>query len=471
MTDLDTNLWAGFDRQPADGILADGRPIGDRSAERATTFDHDAEAAVLGACLLDPRILDELPPLTVADFHKPQHGLVWESIQDMHDDGTKIDPVTVAAHMHDAGTLMRAGGGPFLHDLMQAVPTAANGSYYALRVAEMTRRRDLTVFAARASRITATPIDADAQLDELRRQLDLLDSDDSDDGPVHWNDMITEGLNAIEESGNPELNRGIATGLGDLDALLKGLRPGDVIIVAGRPGSGKSTLVTQIATHAALDNKLPTLVCSLEMRRPEIYNRIVSARLSIPLKNLNTGILDDTEWTKLAVQAGVTSEAPLWFDDNTSHTLTSISGLARRWKRRHGLKLLAIDYLQLIGTGPAENRQAAVSELSRKLKVLAFQLDIPIVLAAQLNRGPEQRADKVPMISDLRESGSIENDASVIILVHREEASDPKTIRKGEADLIVAKHRHGPQGVIPVAAQLHLSRFASMAGQDFYGRR
>lgn len=466
----DTSIRPAFERQPADGILADGRPIGDRTASHAATYDHDAEASVLGACLIDSRILDELPPLTAADFHKPHHGLVWEALAELHADGARIDPVTVAAHMADAGTLIRAGGGPFLHDLMEAVPSAANGGYYALRVTEMTRRRELAVFGARVSQVTATPIDADAQLEEIRRQLNLLDDTDGDEGPVVWNDMITEGMNAIEESGNPALNRGIASGLGDLDQLLKGFRPGDVILIGGRPASGKSTLLMQIATHAALDLKLPTLALSLEMRRPEIYNRIVSARLSIPLESLTTGILDDTAWAKLAIQAGVSADAPLWIDDNTQQTLASISALARRWKRRHGLKLLVVDYLQLIGTNPAENRQAAVAELSRGLKILASQLDIPVLLAAQLNRNAENRPGKLPAMADLRESGSLESDASVIILVHREAASDQNSIRQGEADLMVVKHRHGPQGVIEVAAQLHLARFASMAGRDFYGR-
>jgi replicative DNA helicase len=195
----------------------------------------------------------------------------------------------------------------------------------------------------------------------------------------------------------------------------------------------------------------------------------VASRLNIPLKKLNAGKPGDDGWMKLARQAGVSEDAPLWVDDNTSQTLASIGSTARKWKRKHGLKLLFIDYLQLVTPPKAENRQNEVSALSRGLKILASQLDIPIVVAAQLNRGPEQRTDKRPQASDLRESGSLEQDASVIILAHNEEAADPKTARKGETDLIVAKHRHGERGTIPVAAQLHIARFASMAHFDDFG--
>jgi replicative DNA helicase len=471
----DTDIWAGlesappFDPQPVDGILADGRPVGDRTAGRGEMFDHDAEASVLGACLLNPAVLDELPPLTVADFHKPQHGLVWEALQDMHTAGQRIDPTLVVAHMADAGTLIRAGGGPFVHDLMHAVPTAANGGYYAARVAEVSRRRALAAFAAGVNQVTGTPVDADAMIEEIRRRLDMIDEPDLEGGPVRWADMVTEGMDAIEAAANPADSRAIPTGLTDLDGIIHGLRPGDLDIIGGRPGDGKSTLALQIAAHVGLDLKLPTLVCSLEMKRPEIYNRVVASRLSINLNQLTTGKLSDDAWSKLSRQAGISADAPFWVDDNTDQTLASIQALARRWKRRHGLRLLVIDYLQLVKGPKAENRQNEVGAISRGLKVLASQLDIPILVAAQLNRNKDQRSDKSPQLSDLRESGSLESDAAVVILLDRPENTDRRTVRKGEADAIVAKHRHGPQGTAKLAAQLHLARFASMAGFDQFG--
>lgn len=455
----DTDIWTGIQAAAARD------PFNHHSTQIA---DPDAEAAVLGACLIDPRILDDIT-LTVADFHKPHNGLVWESIQALHADGAKVDPVTVAAHMLDAGTLVRAGGGPYLHELEASVPTAANGTYYALRVAEMARRRNLAAFAAGVNQVTGKPVDADTMLEEIRRRLDGLDEPDTEDGPVRWSNMVTEGMNAIEAAENPELTRAIPTGLTDLDAIIHGLRPGDLDIVGGRPGDGKSTLTLQIAAHVGLDLKLPTLVCSLEMKRPEIYNRVVASRLSIHLKELTTGKLSDHAWSKLAQQAGVSADAPFWVDDNTDQSLASIQALARRWKRRHGLRLLVIDYLQLIKGPKSENRQNEVGAISRGLKVLASQLDVPILVAAQLNRNQTQRSDKRPQLSDLRETGQLEADAAVVILLDRQENTDPNTVRKGEADAIVAKHRHGPQGTAKLAAQLHVARFASMAGFDQFG--
>jgi replicative DNA helicase len=191
--------------------------------------------------------------------------------------------------------------------------------------------------------------------------------------------------------------------------------------------------------------------------------------LGINLGHFGTGAISDDDASRLARQAGMSADSPLWVDDTPSHTLGSIQATARKWKQRHGLRLLVVDYLQLITPPKAENRQVAVSELSRGLKLLAAQLDLPIMVAAQLNRGPENRTSKVPALSDLRESGSLESDASVVILVHREAASDPKSLRQGEADLIVAKNRNGAQATVQVAAQLHYARFASMAGHDQNG--
>lgn len=455
----DSDIWDGIQAAAASD------PFDHHAAQ---TSDLDAEAAVLGACLLNPGLLDEIT-LGIDDFQKPHNGLVWEAILNLHAAGTKVDSVTVVAHMLDAGTLVRAGGGPYIHELINFVPSAANGSYYAQRVAEMSRRRTITTFAARVNQIAGKTVGADAMLDEIRKRLDFIDEPDVEDGPVRWTDMVTEGMEAIEAAENPELTRAIPTGLKDLDAIIHGLRPGDLDIIGGRPGDGKSTLALQIAAHVGLDLKLPTLVCSLEMKRPEIYNRVVASRLSIHLSELTAGKLSDHAWSKLAQQAGVSEGAPFWVDHNTDQTLASIQALARRWKRRHGLRLLVVDYLQLIKGPKAENRQNEVGAISRGLKVLASQLDVPILVAAQLNRNQTQRTDKRPQLSDLRESGSLEADAAVIVLLDRPENTDPKTVRKGEADAIVAKHRHGPQGTAKLAAQLHLARFASMAGFDQFG--
>jgi replicative DNA helicase len=466
MTDID--MWNDFEKRPANGILADGLPIGDRSVDRSVLTDHGAEAAVIGVCLLAPAVIDDIQ-LTPDAFDAPRHGLIWEAIQTLHTGGAPVDPASVVSALLDSGNLKRAGGGEYVAHLFGEAPAAPSATWHANRVAEMARRRGLAAFSAGVSQVVSTTGDADTKLDEIRRRLNGLDETDTNEGPIRWTDLVTEGMEAIEAAENPVSNRAIPTGLGDLDALINGWLPGDLDIVAGRPGHGKSTVLAQAAAHAALDLKLPTLLLTLEMKRHEIYNRIAASRLNIPLKLLNTGKPGDDGWMKLARQAGVSEDAPLWVDDNTSQTLASIGSMARKWKRKHGLKLLLIDYLQLITPPKAENRQNEVSALSRGLKILASQLDIPVVVACQLNRGPENRADKRPQASDLRDSGSLEQDASVIILTHREEVADPNSARKGEADLIVDKHRHGERGTIPVAAQLHIARFASMAHFDDFG--
>jgi replicative DNA helicase len=455
----DTDMWADLEAQPTRRATP--------SSPEPEVADRGAEAAVLGACIANGALLDELT-LTAADFDAPRHRLIWEALRALHADGAPISPASVVSKLIDSNALGEDNGAYVAH-LVAEAPAGASAPWYALRVAEMSRRRDLAAFAASIAHVTRSPMDAEDMLAEVQRRLDLLDAPTTEDGPVQWSEMVTEGMEAIEAAENPALTRAIPTGLKDLDDIIHGLRPGDLDIVGGRPGDGKSTLATQIAAHVGLDLKLPTLVCSLEMKRPEIYNRIVAARLSINLNELNTGKLSDHAWTKLAQQAGVTADAPFWVDHNTDQTLASIQALARRWKRRHDLKLLVIDYLQLIKGPKAENRQAEVSAISRALKVLASQLDIPILVAAQLNRNQTQRSDKRPQLSDLRESGSLESDAAVVILLDRPENTDPKTVRKGEADAIVAKHRHGPQGTATLAAQLHLSRFASMAGFDTFG--
>jgi replicative DNA helicase len=454
MTDID--MWNDFEKPNTTATVQVG------------LADHGAEAALIGVSILAPAVLDDIQ-LTPGDFDATRHRLIWDAIQTLHTAGAPVTSTSVVSTLMDAGTLKPAGGGEYVAHLYEDAPAAPAAGWLADRVTEMSRRRALAVFAAGAAQVTSRPLDSDEMLDDLRTRLNGLDEADASEGPVRWTDLVTEGMEAIEAAEHPVSNRAIPTGLGDLDALIHGWLPGDLDIVAGRPGHGKSTVLAQAAAHAALDLKLPTLLLTLEMKRHEIYNRIAASRLNIPLKLLNTGKPGDDGWMKLARQAGASEDAPLWVDDNTSQTLASIGSMARKWKRKHGLKLLLIDYLQLITPPKAENRQNEVSALSRGLKILASQLDIPVVVACQLNRGPENRADKRPQASDLRDSGSLEQDASVIILTHREEVADPNSARKGEADLIVDKHRHGERGVIPVAAQLHIARFASMAHFDDFG--
>jgi replicative DNA helicase len=276
-------------------------------------------------------------------------------------------------------------------------------------------------------------------------------------------DLLEPTVDEMSNAGNGK-QKGVPTGFIDLDRLLNGLHPGQLIIVAGRPGLGKSTVgAGDFVRSCSIRAGLPSAVFSLEMSKIEMVMRLLSAEARIPLHQMRAVQLTDDDWAKLAKRMADISEAPIFFDDTPSMTLMDIHTKARRLKQHHDLKLIVVDYLQLMGSATrSTSRQQEVSDLSRGLKLLAKEIECAVVAVSQLNRGPEQRTDKRPLMSDLRESGSIEQDADVVMLLHRGDYYDAESARAGEADFIVAKHRNGPTDTVTVAAQLHLSRFVDM---------
>jgi replicative DNA helicase len=257
---------------------------------------------------------------------------------------------------------------------------------------------------------------------------------------------------------------GVPTGFADFDQLTNGLHPGQMIVVAARPAVGKSTLGLDVARSAAIKHGLATVIFSLEMGRNEITMRLLSAEARVPLHHMRSGSMSEDDWNRLARRMGEVSAAPLFVDDSPNMSMMEIRAKCRRLKQRHDLKLVVIDYLQLMSSGKrVESRQQEVSEFSRSMKLLAKELEVPVVAISQLNRGPEQRTDKKPLMSDLRESGSLEQDADMVMLLHREDMYEKESPRAGEADIIIAKHRNGPTATITVAFQGHYSRFVDMA--------
>ncbi len=271
-------------------------------------------------------------------------------------------------------------------------------------------------------------------------------------------------IDAIASQGG--IARGVPTGFTELDEVTNGLHPGQMIVIAARPGMGKSTLGLDFLRSCSIKNRMASVVFSLEMSKSEIVMRLLSAEAKIKLTDMRSGRMSDDDWTRLARRMSEISEAPLYIHDSPNLTMMEIRAKARRLKQKSDLKLIVIDYLQLMTSGKkVESRQQEVSEFSRQLKLLAKELEVPVVAMSQLNRGPEQRTDKKPMLSDLRESGAIEQDADMVILLHRPDAFERDDPRGGEADLILAKHRNGPTKTVTVAHQLHLSRFTNMARQ------
>jgi len=268
-------------------------------------------------------------------------------------------------------------------------------------------------------------------------------------------------MEAIESRGGTLA--GVPTGFAELDELTNGLHPGQMVIVAARPAVGKSTLALDFARSAAIKHKLTTAFFSLEMSQTEIVMRLLSAEAQVALNHIRNGKMTEDDWARVVQKTVQVSEAPLFIDDSPNLTMMEIRAKARRLKQRHDLKFVIIDYMQLMTSGKkVENRQVEVSEFSRQIKLLAKELQIPVLALSQLNRGSEQRTDKKPLLSDLRESGSLEQDADMVILLHRDDVYDRETTRVGEADLIVAKHRNGPTATIVTAFQGHYSRFIDM---------
>jgi replicative DNA helicase len=446
-------------------------PAGGPAFDRSPPQDIAAEQSVLGGMLLSKdAIADVVEVIRSADFYRPNHATIFETILDLYGRGEPADAITVAAAMANTGELGRVGGAGYLHTLMSSVPTAANAAYYARIVAERAVLRRLIEAGTRIVQLgygSAAGVgrDADDLVDLAQRAVyDVTERRISEDFAI-LSDLLQPTLDEIEAVGSQGgVMTGVPTGFTDLDRLLNGLHPGQLIVVAGRPGLGKSTAAMDFARTASVKHNFASAIFSLEMSKVEIVMRLLSAEARVPLHVLRSGQLSDDDWTKLARRMGEISEAPLFVDDTPNMNLMEIRAKARRLKQRNDLKLVIVDYLQLMSSPKrVESRQQEVAELSRGLKLLAKEIDCPVVAVSQLNRGPEQRNDKRPQLSDLRESGSIEQDADVVILLHRDDYYDRESPRAGEADFIVAKHRNGPTDTVTVAAQLHLSRFVDMA--------
>ena len=428
--------------------------------------DIAAEASVLGAMHLSKdAISDAVEIIREQDFYRPAHQIIFNAILDHYVHDQPADAVTIAAELTRRGELSKIGGASYLHTLVSGVPTAANADYYAQIVRERAVLRRLVEAGTRIVQMGFGTGEADDVVDRAQAEIySVTEHRVSEDyKPLS---MLMEGvLEEIEAHSKRGAGMvGVPTGFEDLDRLTNGFHAGQLIIVAARPGMGKSTLAMDFTRAAAIKNNIPAAFFSLEMSTSEIVMRLLSAEASIDLSAIRSGKLNEAQWKQLALKMGDIADKPLYLDDSPNLSMMEIRAKARRLKQRHGIKLLVVDYIQLMTSGKkVENRQQEVSEFSRSMKLLAKELEIPVVALSQLNRGPEARNDKKPMLSDLRESGSLEQDADMVILIHREEMYNKDTPRAGEADLIVAKHRNGQTQDIAVAFQGHRSRFANMA--------
>lgn len=429
--------------------------------------DLAAEQSVLGAVMLaEPALLEVADELRVEHFYKPAHQTVYRCVLEMFARGTPVDAITVSGELESRGELLRIGGAPYLHTLIASVPTAANAGYYAEQVRDAASRRTLGEVGTALRQLSVQPTtEVGELLTSAQTRLAEVTERTTAPGGALLEDLLQPAVDEIDAIASGS-NVGLSTGFADLDAVTNGLHPGQMITVAARPGVGKTALGLAVARAASIRHGAGTVFFSLEMGRNEIVQRLLSAEARVRLEDIRGGTMGDDDWTRMARRMPEVSAAPLALDDTASLSPLELSTRARRWKRSFGEQfgLIVVDYLQLMTPARrGESRQQEVSEISRMIKLLAKDLEVPVVALSQLNRGPEQRTDKKPTLADLRESGAIEQDSDVVVLIHRPDAVERDDPRMGEADLILAKNRSGPTTTVTVAHQLHYSRFVDMA--------
>jgi replicative DNA helicase len=436
-----------------------------RSEDRLLPHDLVAEQSTIGGMLLSADvthlILSE-SKIAERDFYAPKHEIIFTAIKALANQGEPTDVVTLSAELVKLGKLSTIGGAEYLHELTAIVPTAASASFYANIVREKAILRRLI---EAGTRIAQRGYDGEGEVDDqVNTAQNEIYSVADDSSGKDYTVLATALQMAADEIELVQKNQGLAgvpTGFTELDKATNGLHPGQLVIIAARPGLGKSTLALDIAREAAINKKLATAIFSLEMSQTEIAMRLLSAETSIYLQNMRAGSITDNEWAIIAERRSAIANAPLIIDDSPNLNIVEIRAKCRRMIKEWDLKLVVIDYIQLMTSGKkVENRQQEVSEFSRSLKLLAKELKVPVVALSQLNRKSEEGSTKRPELSQLRESGSLEQDADLVILIHRE-FNQQESTRVGEAELILAKQRNGPTGSSNVLFQGQYSRFVN----------
>jgi replicative DNA helicase len=447
--------------------IRDRGPGGGSRAVRVPPNDLQAEESLLGAMLLSrDAIASAVESCRTEDFYRPAHGHIFEAICSLYAQGEPADPVTVADELKRADLLEAAGGTGNLIGLQANTPAIANASRYARIVQEHALlRRLISVAGDIAEMGYSLPEDVTAAMDRAEAMVFEVAERRVTDSLKPLRELLAVSLDHLEALYNRgDAITGVPTGFTDLDERLSGLQPSALVIVGARPSMGKTSLALGLAAHAAIERRLPVLFFSLEMSHLELTQRLLCSEARVDSSRMRNGKLHESDWPKVVNAIGKLGEAPLFIDDNANLTVMEIRAKARRLKSREGLGLIVVDYLQLMsGHGPAENRQVEVSEISRGLKILARELAVPVVALSQLSRNLEARADKRPVLADLRESGSLEQDADVVLFIYRDEVYNKDSADKGAAEIIIAKHRNGPTGMTQLAFLDHFTRFANMA--------
>ncbi len=439
-----------------------------QGAIRVPPHNDEAERSLLGAIFLDNRVVDEISSIVmVEDLYRESHRHVYRAMLALYQRGEAIDVITLADYLQAEGMLEGVGGPNFLARLANEVPSAANVSYYATIVKrKATLRNFIGTAEGLIEQCYQDVTDFEGFMDDAERQLFSITQSGAQKSYSTMREVIKEAFQQIENLyRRAEQVTGVSSGFADLDEITAGWQPSDLIIMAARPAMGKTALTLNMACHAALERKTPVAYFSLEMANVQLAIRVLCSEARIDQSKLRTGRMTEQEWARLIKAAGLLSEAPFFLDDTPALPIMEFRSKVRKLKAEHDIGIIFIDYLQLM-KAPGRNigsREQEIGEISRNLKGIAKELNVPIIALAQLNRGVEQRADKRPMNSDLRESGSIEQDADIISFIYRDEVYNPESEDKGIAEIILGKHRNGSLGTVRLKFFGSYTRFENLA--------
>lgn len=450
-------------------------PIKDPSLHHLPPQSLEAEDAILSAILIDnSTLMDVLEVLAPDDFYKTAHQKIFAAITELFTRNEPIDLVTLTNLLRERAQIEEIGGAAYLANLVDTVPAAANAEHYARIIHDKASLRRLIERSnAIVQRCFEDQGDVDQVLDFAETAIFEISENKVKPSFYPLSKLIEANIDALEErQGNKSLVTGVTTGYHKLDSMTSGLQNSDLIILAARPSMGKTALSLNIARNAAVDGNVPTAIFSLEMSKEQLSMRMLCAEARIDSTRLRSGFFSREDWVKLTDAAGLLSEAPIYIDDSSDVTAMTIRAKARRLKMDKNLGLIFIDYIQLMkGRAGSERRDLEISEISRSLKGLAKELNLPVVGLSQLNRKLEERADKRPQLSDLRESGALEQDADVVAFIYRDEVynKEENNPNRGKAELIIAKQRNGPVGTAPMAFLNAYTRFENLASENVMG--
>lgn len=444
----------------------------DTSLERIPPQALEAEQAVLGALLVNPECISRVVDVLEPDyFYRKSHQVIYASVLDLFDKNEPIDIVTVSQCLKDQGKLDGVGGRQYLTDLAMSVATTANVEFYAKSVSEKALLRNLIKAGTEIVATCYDEIEADIAVDKAERLIFGISQRRNMQALVPIREIVNESFARIEKRYEQrDALSGLSTGFYDLDEMTSGWQKSDLVIVAARPSMGKTAFTLNLAQHAAVECGVPVAVFSLEMSKEQLVQRLLCSEARIDANKLRTGFLQTNDWTALSVAMGRLGEAPLYIDDSPAISVLDIRAKCRRLKAEmKDLGLVIIDYIQLMqGRKQSDNRVQEVSEISRGLKTLSRELDVPVIALSQLSRAVEARQNKRPMLSDLRESGSIEQDADIVMFIYRDDYYNPESERRGEAEIIIAKQRNGPVGTVELLYQASITRFLNKAANVQY---